>query len=353
MQLIAKILISVCVASTMLACSEVDTTSDVAIVRPVKLMEINLKNEKVINFPGEVTSSDRADLAFRVPGKIIKYHINSGEKVSKDQLLIELDPNDYQMTLNARQANYDLARVQHDRSISLVKDFLISQQEFDNTKTEMQVAESKLNSAKADLSYTKILAPYDGIIAATYNKNFEYVNAQQPIMAIQAIDGIDVNVAVPERLIAPIKQLSKRGSKSQLTVSFPVKKDAEYEAIIKEVGTVADADTGSYLVRLTLPRPKEANIYPGMTAIVHCQLTLSDGDLNTQIPETALLVEGEQVFVWKYDPNSQLVEKVAINLDPRGTITAGLSDGELIVTSGANELKSGQKVKPWNKERGL
>lgn len=353
MQTTTKQLLVVYFSITLFSCSSDEIENTVEVVRPVKLMEINLKNEKVISFPGEVISSDQADLAFRVPGQIVKYHVLSGMQVSKGQLLIELDPSDYQLALNAKQASYDLAKVQHDRSITLVKDFLISQQQFDNTRAQLQVSESELKAATADLSYTQILAPYDGIIAATYNKNFEYINAQQPIMSIQSINGIDVNIAIPERLIAPMKRLSMRNSTSRLTITFPVNPETDYEASIKEVGTVADADTGSYLVRLTLPQPDNINLYPGMTALVHCQLTLNASDLNTKIPPSALFTEDEQLFVWKYDPSSQLIEKVAINLNERRSLMSGLNDGEFIVTSGAQELKSGQKVKPWNKERGL
>lgn len=322
------------------------------VVRPVKFMEISLLNTRVHDFPGEVKANKQALLAFRVPGEILKYHVYSGQQVSQDQLLVELDPIEYQLMVNARQANYDLARVQYRRAAVLVKDFLISQEDFDNARTSLQVAESQLKTAQANLSYSKFYAPYDGIVAATYKQNYEYANAQQPVLSFQSANAIDIEIAVPERLMTALRKQVNIRREQQAQVSFAVDASKKYPARLKNIGTVADPDTGSYKVKLTMPQPAELTLYPGMAAMASTTLQLGDHELNSRIPASAIVADGEQRFVWRIS-SEQILEKAYITLAANNQLTAGLDDGDIIVTAGAQELTQGQKVKKWQKERGL
>ncbi len=341
------------VVGTLLSCSDANNKQVTEVIRPVNLLEINLLKQKNFTFPGEVEASDQAELAFRVPGEILRFHVQSGQHVSKGQLLIELDPKDYQLSSQAQQANFDLATVQHQRSEKLIIEHLISQEDFDQSKAELRIAESNYKTSLANLSYTKIYAPYDGIIANTYKSNFENAFEQEPVMSIQSEDAIDVIISVPERLISPLKKLSLANNAKTISVLFPVSSGSVFTASFKSIATVADPDSGSYKVKLTLPKPSNINVLSGMSAIATLELSLGDSELITNIAEPALMRENNNIFVWKYDPNSQKISKHAITLDDNNIVLSGLNDSDFIVTSGVHDLTDGQLVKPWYKERGL
>ncbi|OUS24719.1 hypothetical protein A9Q98_13420 [Thalassotalea sp. 42_200_T64] len=341
------------VLGALFSCSDTNNQEVSKVIRPVNLLEINLLSQKNYTFPGEVKASEQAVLAFRVPGEILRFQVQSGQYVSKGQLLIELDPKDYQLNAEAELANFDLAKVQHQRSEKLVKDYLISQESYDQSKTDLQISESNYKTALANLSYTKILAPYDGIIANTYKSNFEYTYQQEPVMSIQSEDAIDVIIAVPERLIAPLRTLTSRNNPAKISVSFPVSAGNVFAASFKSIASVADPDSGSYKVKLTLPKPDDINLLSGMSAEAYLELSLGDSELITHIVESALLREDNKIFVWKYDPDSQKISKQAITLDNNNVLLSGLNDSDFIVSSGVHELSDGQLVKPWYKERGL
>jgi len=353
MRFFRKYLLLTFALGPLFSCSDKTIQETTEVVRPVKLLEINLVRKKTFTFPGEVEASEQAVLAFRVPGEILKYHVNSGQNVSKGQLLIELDSRDYDLKVQTQLANYDLARVQHERSATLVKGFLISQGDFDLSKTTLQIAESDYQTSLANLSYTKIYAPYDGIVANTYKSNFEFTNSQEPVMSMQSDDAIDVIIAVPERFIPPFKELATTSKSAKLSVSFPVGGDEVFDASFKSIATVADPDSGSYKIKLTLPKPKHINVLSGMSSIANCELSLGDNDLVTDISASAQMHENGQTFVWKYDPTTQTVVKTIITFDENNVLISGLNDSDFIVTSGVHELRDGQPVKPWHKERGL
>lgn len=335
------------------SCSDKAIQEKAEVIRPVKLLEVNLVRKKAFIFPGEVRASEQAILAFRVPGEILKYHVNSGQNVVKGQLLIELDKSDYELRVQTQRASYDLAKVQHERSASLVKGYLISQEDFDLSKTTLQIAESDYHTSLANLSYTKIYAPYDGVVANTYKNNFEFTKIQEPIMSMQSDDAIDVVIAIPERLMSPFKRLASANSPAKLSVSFPVSGKQTFDASFKSIATVADPDSGSYKIELTLPKPENINLLSGMSSIVNCELSLDANDIVTSISASSIMYENEQTFVWKYEPTTQTVVKTLVTLTETNELISGLNDRDFIVTSGVHELRDGQPVKQWFKERGL
>lgn len=339
---------------SLLGCSEPteQNTVNQSLIRAVKLFDINLSTTHTHEFPGEVEASQQAYLGFRVPGVIKKFHVFSGQHVKKGDLLAELDPTDFKLAFDAQQAQYDLTKIQFERAEVLVKDFLLSRSDFDNFKTELAIATSELGTAQANLSYTKIFAPYDGVIGATYKENNEYVSAQEQVMSLQAENSIDIVFAAPERLLPVFTRVRGTEQPIQALVTFPVIKEQSFIAAVKSFDTVADDKTGSFKTKLTMLQPDEVNLLPGMSANISVSFDLAGEEFSKQIPETAIMKEGNQTFVWRLN-NENLLEKVSVNLDANYNVIAGLTSGDRIVATGVNELSAGQKVKRWVKERGL
>ncbi len=341
----------ICIISALFiaACSEKKEPTAKEVVRPVRLLQIDLMQTKAHSFPAKVESSKRANLSFRVPGKVKKFHVFSGDSVEAKQLLAEIVPYEYQAIEAAQKAAYDVAKVQHNRSETLVKDYLISQETFDETSTRLQVAENDLEQARANLRYTKVYAPYDGIIATTYLKNHEYAHALQPVMSIQTQNSVDIVIDLPERLINSIERSSIEDEPQKVTFSVDGKKS--YMAMLKEVDTVADSETGAFRVVFTMPQPDDLNLLPGMAASVEMNLVLDASALIQRIPAAAVVMENNQHFVWLFNQGS--ITKRPVELDDQLNLISGLKDGELIVAAGADELSADVRVKRWVKERGL
>lgn len=351
MGLIHNILIVGGLLTVLGACSQGEVEK-VEVIRPVKLMDINVISHNLLSFPGEVKASNEAKLAFRVAGQIQKFHVNSGQMVKKGELLVELDPKDYEYTMQAQRASFDLSTVEYRRNEVLIKDFLISQEDYDISKSNMQVADSNYKTAQANLSYTKIYMPYDGIIANTYVKNYESITAQEAILSVQSHNAVDVVINVPERLIAELrKQYSNASTVTQ--VSFPLNLGVKYDAVFKDVSTIADKNTGSYEVTLTIPKPENINLYSGMAATGFVELNYENDDVTIHIPESAFIRKDGQTMIWKYLPESNSLSKISIATANESELISLLNTGDQIVMSGVNELSEGMKVKPWKKERGL
>ncbi len=103
-------------------------------------------------------------ISSRVTGNVIQLLIVDNERVKQGQVLVQLDPRDYQVQVAKAQANYDRAKADFDRVDALKNDVAISKQDYDQTKTNMDVAKANLDDANNQLSYCTIVAPTDGYI---------------------------------------------------------------------------------------------------------------------------------------------------------------------------------------------
>ncbi|MCE2595789.1 efflux RND transporter periplasmic adaptor subunit [Motilimonas cestriensis] len=327
------------------------------IKRPVKVTQLTLVNEALTRtLPGEVTAANRAVMSFQVNGAIAEILVRPGQEVKTGDVLAKLDNALYEQQSEIAKAEYNLAKVLYQRAEELVKRGVISRNDFDKNKQDFTVAQAALDLASNNLAYTELIAPYDSIVSARYKEAFEYVQAKEPVLAIQTESQIDVSFQLPEQYIGIYQNSPNQGdvekiSYGQVNVKFD-SREQWYPAHITELSTLADNTTGSYTVVLRLPTPDKLNVFPGMSALVSISLPTQAESKLPKLPASAVINENGQTYVFRLLENEQKVEKVAVNL-AEGRLVSGLTDGDLLVTAGANELTDGQTAVRWIKERGL
>lgn len=313
--------------------------------RPAKIMTVSVGDHETSRlFPAQAEAGDKAVLAFRVPGQLNSLDVHAGQLVTKGQLLATINPDEYRLIQKQAQAQYRLIDVQYQRIKKLRKDKVVSEQDYDSAVANRKTAKATLDQASANLSYTKLSAPYDGTISLLPSENFEYVTAKQSIMHIQTNDILYVAFQLPDYLLQRFSFAEVSASvtfDSFPTVSFPL----EFE----EIDTEADSKTSSYTVKMSMPRPKDLGILPGMSGQV--KATIPKGG-SEKLPLSAIEQDGEVTYVWRVSEQG-IVEKVAIELNEKRQVISGLNDSEQIVTSGISGLEEGMKVRKWVKERGL
>jgi membrane fusion protein (multidrug efflux system) len=112
-------------------------------------------------------------ISTRVAGTVIDVAVDDNEVVKKGQVLVRLDPRDFQVVVDKAQADYERAQANFARENLLLKSGAVSQQEYDEMKAALGVAKAALDDAKNQLSYSTIVAPEDGIVG---NKTVETGN---------------------------------------------------------------------------------------------------------------------------------------------------------------------------------
>lgn len=344
--------------------SEEETSQAKDIIRPVKLITIGSTDAiNIRRFPAELKASEEADLAFRVGGQLQQLNVVAGQRVKKGDLLAILDPTDFKLQVELAQAQQNLAESQFKRIQTIYKQNATTKAQYDETKANLDQANNALQSAKNQLAYTKLYAPFDGIIASVNTENYQYVSATQTLMHIQDIDNLDVEFQVPESLVVSVKSTD---SNYRANVVVDVVPDAIFYGVYKENNTMPDETTMAYDVTLHLIREDnhQHTLLPGMTANVDIDLSkLLGTQKHIVVPVDAVLryedtnTGKSESAVWVYNESTHTVSHRAVTLGAlQGTeieILSGLSQGEQIVAAGVHSLTDAMEVRPWTRERGL
>jgi RND family efflux transporter MFP subunit len=311
--------------------------------RPVKILLIEApESGGVRNFPARIDAGDKAELAFRVPGKVQELLVKEGERVSEGQELAKLDPID-----NAKK-NFERAK-------ELIGKGHISKMDHDRLEAEFKNARAALESARQDLEYTNLNAPFAGTIAKRHIQRFEEVQAKQTVLSLQNVQQLEVKFDVPESIIRGIRtdHAENRVTRDRVSVfaTFEDLPGRELPLSFKEIATKADNKTQTFEVTYTMEQLAEATILPGMTATVTVDFSAVEDAGITVFTVPVSAVVGDYKLdprIWTVDEQSMTVQphavKVGRMLGDRIEVLEGLESGSRIVTAGTPFLVEEMKV---------
>ena len=338
------------------------------VVRPVKTVTLRSNGKGGLwQYYGTLQGGKRVDLSFRVSGPLRNIAVDKGASVKKGQLLATLDPRDYQTQLKQAQAQQKQAQAQYENAAAdfkryenLYKQKVIPKSTYDTYKTQMNVALSSLNVAKASttavrdsLRDTELRAPFDGVIVDRMVENFQDITAKQTIFILQDISMLEIVFNVPENDVIWATRAASANPDSPVSIraKFDAIDDKIFPLTIKEFVLQADRGTNTFPVIAVMPQQKDVMLLPGMNATVEVEVSDdSDGSERVfTVPQTAVVTSGDQTYVWRCENN--VVNRVIVQQNTphnNGFIEISseqLKDGNMIVVAGAHLLHEGQKVR--------
>jgi RND family efflux transporter MFP subunit len=324
--------------------------------RPVKTLVVG---EAAIggirNFPARIDANRKAELAFRIPGTVQEVSVKEGDAVAKDQTVAKLDPKDFQIVVNDRQATFDNAQKNYERAKELVKQGHISKMDYDRLEAEFKNAQSALEQARQDLNYTVLKAPFAGMIAKRHIERFEEVQAKQTVLSLQDVSALEVKFDVPESIIRGIRSSGEEQATPRKSVkmfaTFENLPERQFPLTFREVATKADPQTQTFEVTTTMAKPEQLSVLPGMTATATVDLShfMDAEDAVFTVPVSAVVGD------YKLDPRVWLVNEQNMTVHPQPVqvgrmvgdgieVTEGIEPGSRIVIAGAPFLTEDMKV---------
>jgi len=327
---------------------EIDLESKVNL-RPVRTMLVG--GASTLNgrqFSAIVEADQHAQLSFGIGGKVETFNVAEGKKVKQGDVLAQLDATDVKISLTRLQADYDKASADYKRGQELVNSGVISRSDFDQIKAKYVNAESQLKAGKQNLKYTKIIAPFDGVVVERFVKEFEEVNSKQEIVELQDLSNLLIKINVPEKVMQNARRYE---AERKFHVRFDNYKDRKFQVKLKEAVTRADETSQTYEVTFSLPETKDIRLFPGMTGllIVEQAVTLGNGFI---IPANTVLSDSQGKYVYLLSVDEQqkaLVKRVNINvgnLTKNGLkVLSGLNQEDRLITAGMSQLVDGMQVK--------
>ena len=328
------------------------------VARPVKSMLVSSpQGPGIRQFPGRVDSANKAELSFRVSGKIKSMLVQEGQRVEKGQLLAELEEADYALALKDSQASWDRSKKDYDRASELVTSGAISRSDFDRIEARFKSDDAALEQARLNLEYTKLKASFAGTIAKRHVQRFEEVQAKATVFSLIDEASLLIKFDVPENLILALPSSAERetaapaeAKTNKVWASFDTEKEMSFPLQFLEAASRADPKTQTFEVTFSLPRPEGLTVLPGMTASVTVDVSgLEDQQVVYLVPLHAVSASGSlEPHVWVVDESRMTVraQKVTLGrmLGASVEILSGLKPGTRIVTAGAAFLAEDMPV---------
>ena len=328
-------------------------------VIPVKALCVAPVSETFLRkLPATVMAEVETQLAFRVAGRISKLSVHVGQVVQKGDVIARLDPSDFEDTTGeadaalaqamARQKDADL-HLRRMQKLWADQDVDIS--ELENARADARAADDQvriqrrqLSEAKRNLSYTRLLAPYTGMVARKNVNVFDTVSAGQPVILFVDLSQLKARGQLAASL------LPEQSFFQSYTLMIPSLNHLRLKGTLEGIGPRALPSANTFPITVMVYPGANTGLRPGMNGLLEITVKRQVVERFVEIPLTAVstTAKGES-RVWVVDQKSETVAPRPVQL---GKVTAsgieikkGLRPGEWVVTAGINQLKSGQKVR--------
>jgi membrane fusion protein (multidrug efflux system) len=286
--------------------------------------------ESQSEFVGRVVAIDRVELRARVQGFLKERSFTEGKSVEVDEVLFQIEPDQYQAIVEQRKA--DVAKAEADaenadaqlaRGQELVKNKNIAQSQVDEleaaasiAKASIAQAEAALTAAKLDLGYTRITAPVAGRVGlASYTVGNLVGPSSGPLATIVSIDPIYVDFPLTQReLLQARREMQTSGNDgTNVVVRLRLSDGSLYDQSgrINFVDVTTDPGTDSVTLRAEIPNPDGILVDGQYVGVL---LQAGEPESAIVIPQSALQLDQQGVFVMIVDAdNKAQVRRVQVS----------------------------------------
>ena len=326
------------------------------VIRAVKIQEINsIQDENFnIDFPAEISPTQKTILAFKYAGKIKSISFESGDFVKKGQVIATMDDKDYKVNLEAFSKKYEAAKavaqnaeIQFTRAEKLYKGEALAKKDYDNALMQKNVAISTfkeasagLENARNTLNDTKIIAPYDGYIDKKIVELGTVVPEGGPVISFISNEITDISVNASLKDVEYIKNANDIIFKDNSSEKI-------YSLKVKSVAQNPDPINLTYPVIFTFSNLSESEKFlSGQTGTVTVSVKNS-GNPEILIPLNAVFEDnGSNVYLFK----NGIAVKTPIEIGElketdKISVVKGLKSGDKVIVAGVSKLADGEKVK--------
>jgi membrane fusion protein (multidrug efflux system) len=310
---------------------------------PTQVVMIEARKRPVsetLSLVGTLTADEMVEIKSEIDGLVKDVHFDEGRPVETGQLLLQIDDSKLVASAAEAEANFKLSQANFDRMRQLLKDKLVSQQEFDQAAAVFDVNRAGLDLKRQLLKDTRITAPFSGITGARNVSPGQVIAKNATLTWIVQSNPVKVEVNVPERFLAQLQL----GQDIEIGVaSLPGRK---FRGKVYFIAPQLDPATRTALVKARIENPK-LELRPGMFA--NLDLTLQIRDQAVVIPEAALMWSGERASIYVVDGEmtAQIRPvKPGVRLTAEVEITSGLKAGEKVIVEGFQKTRPGGKVAP-------
>lgn len=285
---------------------------------------------------GSLIPDEEVDLSFETSGKITEINFQEGTVVQKGQLLAKVNDRPLQAQLQRLVSQLKLAEDRVFRQDALLKRDAVSQEAYEQVKTELATLNADIESVEAQIEQTELRAPFDGVIGLRQVSVGSYASPTTVVAKLTKTSPLKVEFSVSERYASMIQ----KGTNLTFTLEGSLN---TYHAKVYARESSIDPNTHTLTIRALYPN-ESGFIMPGR--YVSISLKKQEYENALAIPSEAIVPEmgKDKVYVYR-SGKAEPVEIIAgIRTDALVQVKQGLSAGDTVIVSGTQQLRTGMDV---------
>jgi membrane fusion protein (multidrug efflux system) len=280
----------------------------------------------------------QAQILARVSGVVTSIQREEGDRVRAGEQLLEIEDDEYRLRKEQTAAVLATQRARHDRLQGMWQENLVSAEEYDAIKSDLETAGAEAALAELNLSYTRVTAPFTGKVVRRVVDVGQNVSPGTPLFDLADFDPLLARVHVPSKEFRSLRpdQVVRLGLDSD---------QRRLEGRITLISPVIDPQSGTIKVTVEIPEYPEGT-RPGDFAEVNIVTEVRDHAL--LVPKIALVTDKSEQVVYVVSADSTAVRRVVevgFQDEDNAEIRSGVEAGESVVVRGQRSLKPGARVK--------
>ena len=294
--------------------------------------------QETVHLDGVIEAVQQSTVSAQTSGTVRSLPFDVDDSVAAGDLIVQLEDSEQRSRLRQAEAGLEEAEAaladagqRFERIEAVHERGLVSRQEFDQARNNLAAARARVERAQASvseaqeqLSYTRVLAPYGGILTERHVEVGESVNPGQPLLSGLSLEQLRVVVDLPQKYA----KLARTERQAQVTLA---------DGRVLETGEMtfypyADPQTHTFRLRMRLSEPN-GSLFPGMLVKVSVPVASRE---TLWIPFSSLIQRSELRAVFVLDDQDQpRLRQVRTGVRDNGRleVLAGLSEGERVVTN--------------------
>lgn len=294
--------------------------------------------ENTLRAIGSADALRSASIVSTVSGEVTKTNLTANQQVSAGDILVELDAQTEMYNLEIAKAELEQARdkVSRYERLRTSENAAITGVEFAEAQVAERLAEANVGLAQVALDNRTIKAPISGKLGLSDIEIGDFVSANSTIVTIDDADALLVVFELPERSVG----LLEKGQK--VLTSTPTFAGQVFEGEVVSFDSRIDSVTRSVTVHARIDN-SAGRLWPGMTFSVRI---LHESNPLAVLPSTAITWSRDGSSIWV--DNDGVAEQVAVTIlyrrDDQVWIEADIAPGTMIVSEGAQKLRSGAAI---------
>ena len=329
-----------------------NTVVETSIPTPGQVIPVSLQDLKATSFSapiqssGTFTTKDETLLSFKIGGIVAKVWVQEGDAIKAGQVLASLDLTEIQAGVNQSKLAYEKALRDQQRATKLYQDSVATLEQFENSKTALDIAEQQLKTANFNLSQSQIRAAKNGFVLKKFVNAGQLVGSGTPILQV---NGASSSTWVFQATVSD-QQWSILNLEDQAEI-FPASGSTAVRGKVIRKSQAADPMTGSYWAEIALESVEGLSLASGMFGKASIQPTTTVQ--GWEIPFESLLdAEGDSgyVFVTEDGKTAKKVKVKVGKISPNAVqILSGLENYRSLIVSGSAYLSDGSTIEEKGK----